>query len=891
MTGAGHSGEGLSKYQARIEQFAERMLRKYLDSLDGPNPVRHAKEFNDPVWGTITFQPHEAVIVDSPLLQRLRRIRQLGVVHYVYPGANHTRFEHSLGVSHQVGQLAASLNSHEAETVLPDRWVEILRLAGLCHDIGHGLMSHVVENALVGNDEADDLLLAFQKELLKATPPQLSEMAAYYLMRSPAMAELFEKAFKASGKQSDASYPEIIARMIVGLKVDDEYPLIHELISGPFDADKLDYMPRDATMCGVPVVTDVVRLIQKVRSVTIRSEQLPSELQNVKVRDGGHRVTGVARSGASALDEVSLSRSLMFDKIYRHHKVRAVEAMVAAILENVGELLTDWAPILPLEYNDETFLDLDEDTLTMLNEAAGAPVSAEKLAGAAELLERLRFRRLFVRAFAFAQTMPFDAYRDDADTRLANETFIRELSDERRATFLNEVEKHVRIIADLLGRTAELEALPGGIRNYIRVDPPTSSGRGSESDQSRAFLIEDRRVFKVEKVRAEGRGWTDAYINTKDVGYVFAPREVADMVHVAAEVAARTLYQVRIPQEMRAYAKHGGESMEATRRRLDQAGYYKSLAKDLRPIPEFLLTADTDAQIKRVLEGMQGYMGPSLEKTTTLNPQRIRDWVTQFPDDLAPLALKVLSKARMLTRADANQTLTGFLKAHDRFAGAAVVPLGEPKDGSAIHTYYLGDSAPGLGLTLASLSEALQGEPPIIFVDDIIGRGSSAISIFEAMLGEDPTESLDEDRPDPLPDRSKEALRSRPIAVMATAGFEAGVEKLQERLTALGLDATVYTMIPGSQLPTVDQVLAGEPDELRERFIDECHRIGRALLDDGAERHDEAWRNDRSLGYGNLGVLALSSYNTPTVCLTALWSSGRVDSVDWRPLLPRRKKK
>ena len=898
MVGEEKSATALERYEGCINEFTERLLRGYLDALDGPNGSRQPKEFNDPVWGTIALEPHEVVILDSPLLQRLRRVRQLGVVHFVYPGANHSRFEHSLGVCHQVGQLASSINAHHNDVVLPPEWQDTLRLAGLCHDVGHGLMSHVVENALVDDDETSTVLLEFKKSVNRSSPPQLSEMAAYYMMRSPAVRELFTKAYERSPlKKFPDTQLDNISRMIVGLKVDDQFPLIHELISGPFDADKLDYMPRDATMCGVPVVTDVVRLIQKVRSLPVSSDKLPEDIHGVKSLPTGHVITGVARSGASALDEVSLSRSLMFDKIYRHHKVRSAEAMIASVIESVGPLLAEWAPMLPLRLNDEAFLDLDRTVLAERNRAAGEPVTDADLDSAAEILDRLRHRQLFARAFAFAQTMPFDAYRNDSSARQANEAFIRELSDqpEHRDAFIKEVVAQVQVIAQKLDRTAHITELPGELRKYIRVDPPTSSGRGSESDQSRAFLIEDKRVFKFEKVRAESRGLTDAYINTKDVGFVFAPRGIMDMVHVAAEVSARKLYKVRVPQEMRAYAKLGGDEMHEIRRRLEAAGYYDDLPRDLRPEPEYLDLAETHSDIRTVMAQLQGYMGPSQQDTSSLlKEQRIRDWLVQFPDHLAPLALKVAGGVKMLSREDANSALTGFVNTHSQFKDAHVVPLGEPKDGSSVHTYHLGDSASELGLTLSSMSDALLTSDPIILVDDLIGRGSSAISIFESLLAAAPTQNLDEQRAGALREDAQHALRARPVAVVASVGFTEGVSTLRERMRELGFkNAIVDVMLDAGTLPTVDSVLdgAGVTPGLKDEFLEECRRIGDAVLNDGEERHDAEWRAGKALGYGNHKTLVVSSYNTPTICLTALWAKGMVDGIEWRPLLPRRKKK
>lgn len=887
--------QGLEQYKQGIEDFTESLLRRYLNSLDGPNNTRQPKEFNDPVWGTIVLDAHEVVVMDSPLLQRLRRIRQLGVVHYVYPGANHSRFEHSLGVCHQVGQLANSLEAHGGKFALTPEWVSTLRLAGLCHDVGHGLMSHVVENALVDDETTDDLLLDFQRFTKSAKVPQLSEMAAYFMLRSPAVAELLDAAHRVSNRTFDPRLPAVISDMIIGQKVDDKFPLVHELISGPFDADKLDYMPRDAKMCGVPVVTDVVRLIQKVRSIPLSFHNLPSELANVSELQDGHIITGVARSGASALDEVSLSRSLMFDKIYRHHKVRAVEAMVAATLDKITPLLVGWTPLLPLQFNDDEFLALDRDDLNTRNAALASPLPNEALESAAEILERLRDRNLFVRAFAFAQKMPFDAYSNDPAAREANEGFIRELSDqpEKREEFLSVLVSHVETIAEHLGRTDQLAALPGNLRDYIRVDPPTSSGRGSESDQSRAFLIEDQRVFKVEKVRAENRGWADAYVNTKDVGFVFSPREIMDMVHIAAEVSARTMYEVRIPQEMRSYAKAGGEPMETLRQELETSGFYTTLPGDLRPQPPYLSQSAARTQVEAVLESLHGYMGPDNGAATSiLNAQRVRDWVLQFPTEIGPVALTAAAGVKMLSRTDANTALRTFAAEHTEFDGALVVPLGEPKDGSAIHTYHLGDSASELGYTLSSIDAALGSGKPVIFVDDIIGRGSSAISIFEAWLGEENTQPLDEERGPALGPKLQAAMRETPVAVVATAGFTEGREALTARLEELGITATVYAEIDATELPTVEGVLndAGVTPDLQAAFIAECRRIGGQLLDDGEERHDEAWRDLRAFGYGNFGLLVVSSYNTPTVCLTAMWSEGSVDGNAWRPLLPRRKK-
>lgn len=101
----------LSDFKRFFEDFAKELLEDYVGQIDRGEITFSAKEINDPVWGTITLSPFEVAILDSPLVQRLRGIRQLGVVHWVYPGAIHTRFEHTLGVVSQTQSLVNALNS------------------------------------------------------------------------------------------------------------------------------------------------------------------------------------------------------------------------------------------------------------------------------------------------------------------------------------------------------------------------------------------------------------------------------------------------------------------------------------------------------------------------------------------------------------------------------------------------------------------------------------------------------------------------------------------------------------------------------------------------------------------------------------------------------------
>lgn len=890
----------VGEYHDAIEAWTETLLRPYLAWLRGPGKGRKAaKQFNDPVWGTIVLEPHEVVVLDSPLLQRLRRIRQLGVVHLVYPGANHTRFEHSLGVTHQVAQLAQSLNRSDdnGPTVIDPQVVDILRLAGLLHDVGHGLMSHVVENALVGDYDTEQLLIDFKKGLRRSSKVQLSEMAAYFMINSPAVAELIELAYAATTKQAPQNVTSTIARIVAGKNVSDELPVLHELISGPFDADKLDYMPRDARMCGVPVVTDVVRLIQKARTATVRSDRLPTSMTGVRRLDGGHKVFGIARSGASALDEVSLNRSLMFDKVYRHHKVRAVEAMVGAALQILHPVWGSMSAMMPLMVMDDQFVELTDADLERLNAVQGNPVSDDDMRVAIDIMQRVRDRHLLDRAFAFAVTMPGDAYRDDGPHEAASEDFVREIDtdmDKRRA-FVDAIVQRVDQIATLTGEREEIDRIGlEHLHHYIRVDPPASSGRGSQSDQSRAFLIDESgSLLPVEKERGENRAWADAYVNTKDVGFIFAPREISNVVHVAAEVAARTEYQVRVPQQMHSYAKKVGPELRDLRRQLLEKGFYKDLPRDLEPLPDLFSTTEAEQRVAATLRNLRGYMGPTHRQESpgstgsTLNETKIVQWAAQFPAVHQENALRIAENIWMLSREEANQTLQKFSEAHPEFTGAALVPIGEPKDGSSIVAYHQRDSEAQTGYEVTNLVLALRDKRPIVFVDDFVGLGRSSTGIFTSYMGGDGGADLDEKRKFVLNDEEQDALRDVPVALVWEAGFEAGAQHTVDTLHGFGVEAKHFIHTPAELLPTVEKALSELATEVLAEFLDVCKGIGRQLLEPTT---DPAELEDRLLGYGNFGMLITNSYNTPSVTLTALAHDGEVDGREWAALIPRRKK-
>ncbi|MBL8040381.1 MAG: HD domain-containing protein [Chthonomonas sp.] len=270
---------------------------KYLNDEDQPTD-----RVRCPIHGFIRYSTNERKIIDTEYFQRLRFIRQLGLTEYAYPGANHTRFEHSLGVMEMASAMFDSLAAKKGETMEAElsglSWFaknplakarQIVRLAALLHDTGHAPFSHAAEGAFhKEGHEALSIKIIREKELL--------------------------------GKVIDNTWGEGTANH-VGLILDKDETLkdelgilapqlkfLQEIISGEIDADRTDYLRRDAYHCGVEYGRfDHKRLIE---CLTLRP--IPGVLEIAVTRDGIHTV-----------EALILARFQMNAQVY-FHRIRRI---------------------------------------------------------------------------------------------------------------------------------------------------------------------------------------------------------------------------------------------------------------------------------------------------------------------------------------------------------------------------------------------------------------------------------------------------------------------------------------------------------------------------------------------------------------------------------------
>jgi len=252
----------------------------------------------DPVHGFVRADALEAALVDTRPLQRLRTIRQLGMMYFVFPGAEHSRFSHALGAMELAGRLYDALAARADGLLDPDRRApqrRLVRAAGLLHDIGHAPFSHSAEEQFEGGIDHEEMT----RRLL-------------------GLAEV-EEAFARHG---DGLRPADVARLLRGGEGAVER-LLAQIVSGELDVDKMDYLLRDSLFCGVRYGNyDLPRLLDTV---------LP-------IRDprSGEWGIGVEEGGVHALEALVMARYYMFTQVYFNVTGKVLELHLSAWLHEEG---------------------------------------------------------------------------------------------------------------------------------------------------------------------------------------------------------------------------------------------------------------------------------------------------------------------------------------------------------------------------------------------------------------------------------------------------------------------------------------------------------------------------------------------------------------------------
>ncbi len=336
-----------------------------------------------PIWGHIPLSQAARAVIEHPDFVRLAKIRQLGLVYYVFPGASHTRFEHSIGAYHlsvlmlqRLVQNPANWHDEKTPKITPDE-ARLFLAAALLHDIGHYPLAHLVDKLpgqeipnskpqVPSPDSAFAETSADKSDTRNPKPEPWflshEDRARAYILGDQSQGSIYAALKEEWGIANPEQVADIIAHPM-------ESGLPGRMLSGILDPDKMDYLMRDANACAVPYGNiDTDRLIESI----------------VLDIEGDHPRLGITEKGIAPLESLVFAKYMMFRHIYWHHAVRIAAAMCTRYVQDaLGEGL-----ICPSD-----FYELSDDAL--MEKLGSDSCSARSGSLMADLKNRTLYKRGF----------------------------------------------------------------------------------------------------------------------------------------------------------------------------------------------------------------------------------------------------------------------------------------------------------------------------------------------------------------------------------------------------------------------------------------------------------------------------------------------------------------
>jgi HD superfamily phosphohydrolase len=617
------SDEVLSEVIQRLEEIFSPLIAEYVSDRGAGTPPGGSKAFKDAVWGMIDLTGAEVIIVDSPPIQRLRRIRQLGFGYLTYPTAGHTRFEHTLGAVHQTERMLTAIRRRSKQNLQGDITdaLRVVRLAALLHDCGHMPASHVSERFFDESECPDPGLRAHAKSIRGAvihafkasSTVRLAECLSVCLIATPSFYQLMRDEARYEAEEIATA-----ALAIAGTYADPGKYFMAQIISNAIDADKLDYMFRDSLFTRVPLGIDLERLLYKLKCEEVSARELPVTASRGMRRDSRPRVLATDISGDTLAYDVSQAREMLYARVYFHHKTRAAERIALQILEN-------------LQIRPEDLLEFDDDFFS-----AGALASDQVNVS---LARKIVWRRLPRRGLAIS-----DQFLDPpAEDRIVQWARLDDgLSDpDCRRKLEEEILAEVEWAGDLLKRKPA---------EAIYLDP-----RAQNPTTGSSSLL----VGRPDGSFKPGQGFApDAAAETQD------PTDAAYVYFAGANVAPELVYL-------------GTERVLAREFEL----WFQRGAADLAKVDIEKVVASIAERIEGIASRFHHY---TTVPEVNVSEHRVRAFLGQFPESLVEPMLSALECIEFLNRARLG---TDFARALNESSSddALLVPLTSEYGKSATH--------------------------------------------------------------------------------------------------------------------------------------------------------------------------------------------------------------
>ncbi len=930
-----NSWQGNRSLQNRINQaldvigFDEKYVEFHTSAERQSIFPRKSKQIKDNQWGMMEFDWRAMRIIDSPILQRLRYIRQLGFSYLTYPSAEHSRFIHSLGIGHVVTKFIEAIDRRAQEESLPGavRYVAIKDVPGLTrdhlihaallHDIGHLPFSHVSEKVLSSQPQlfrfagkrVTDVSLDVNLGLDKNLP--LSEILTLVFLLS----ERFEKFYVDFVCSGEAGAEEALlstCALISGLPPTKMLTGISELISGAVDADKVDYVNRDALNCGIPVGVDVARVF--LRSGIIRASRDQIRSLNLKETPATEEFLFVMNSsGLDTIDEILQARTALYQRVYFHAVTRTAERLFGRSLEvnakhrssdrNLADVLNLWT------YRDVELLE---------------KLRTSRIAKVKSLISRVNSRTYPKKAYSFSPGLgdlkvPIDeimpAAADHSITEIRkqiNNTIIEDYLREEQlwkgdgAILERQIKEEVSRICEAIMRAND----KGLVKRYRgkTLDCLIIVGNAHEKQKRHNPIICQNDHLVTVRDYTNAREQQDAFELLKEIGFVLCDEEWRELVFFAARAVFARLgnkiisigiemaadppnedeirYITRFLPDYSTAVLRSGVSQSQIQRvhaALTWAGYF-----DDKPwAAEVVSPSDDDClKIAERLRHFEGF------KSWRVTARSVAAYLSQFPIALRKPMAKALLNLQLFDPSTMNSKLAPELRKLG--TGADVVAFSSTS-GTQIHNWLRRDLKVEKNFRFhADVTAALlngKGDEPLIFVDDNASTGVQARAQLLNYLGVPrskwPAECQNEySLYSSLSAPALTALKEREIYLLVSAGTVKAGKAIATCVRAHGLKnfkGLKYVEKLGGEYTWPVPLKRFLTDVGQSVYAWSHYKKIPAKLTAAQRARSEA----NAFGYANAGGLIATLQSVPTGTVTALWCPGVYNGQPWMPLVLR----
>jgi HD superfamily phosphohydrolase len=892
------------------EQYVEEAIQKSRRGVG-----RTGKVVKDNIWGMVELDWATIKLLDCPVFQRLRGIKQLGFSYLTYPTAEHSRFAHSLGMTCVVSRFLQVMDRKDPQDLFDENERVSAVHAAVLHDIGHMPFSHALETAYhdgedryrVGGKTLRKFILNFKEEL--EAQYKLGECLSIAMVLSPRFRRFYDDCVSGD-PGNDPNRIFRIASLVAGLPHAAEFPGLANIISGSsVDADKIDYISRDSAACGIAIGLDVARLFLRSEFVKVSSDEA-QRLYMGRAPSANPKIFIVNSSGADTIEEIAVAKASLYQRIYLHHTTRSAERILskAIRLTKAGKSHPDLSR--PLEA-------WAMDDISLLRELSEAPKTKS-------LGWRLRNRDLPKRACVFG--------RDAAEVHLrpshviknaashADRQFIAQVTGAPLETFRRNVlygqeleglelklRKEVISLRRLL-KKADCEGLPDEKEPDLLTVLPMPNLMLSQPD---AIIKENGHLLLTPK-KSTVDELSDASEMFKSSGYVMTTPAWRALTLIAArkvfsEAAESIIQQVSIPRTNEAplqvdvmpslvlnldtvcrRAALETEDLEVILSKAAECGYF-----DERPLLAKPFGVDQAKEIAGKVNEFDG------EGSWRVTPESVAAFLSQFPPNLREEAARLLGGIKMIDRVAIRTAVADLVKKVPQTAGQKWLTQLSPNSGNIVRMLAESDlfkpfeqanwtAKPSLQDVLG---EATVGDT-ILVIDDCAVSGIQASAQLLAWFGKPRSEWPKECRGERNISTTAldEKLRGVLSGSSVTFGFVTANETPKDKIVTIARELGL-SQIDVTRSQDLTHVQADMSQELR-KFLT---RVGADVLTYCRSRQQDtdpadvrAGAEDDALGYSGKRCLLTTMFNVPTSTITALWCPGTSGGRPWVPLLIRR---